>query len=127
MSVEKYLVKAGSVKGYSPANHLHTVNSRLISRENVGAQNLEMVLGVMEKGPGALPHSHPELEQVCYLLEGRAHVTVNGVEFDLEPGDCCFFPAKAKHAFVVTSEGVTRVLVIYSPPYEENPARVSLD
>jgi hypothetical protein len=27
----------------------------------------------------------------------------------------------------VTSEDVTRVLVIYSPPYEEDPSRVSLD
>ncbi len=126
MSVEKYLVRAGSVAGYSPANHRHTVNSRLIGRENVGAQNLEVVLGVMERGPGALPHAHPDLEQVCYLLEGSAHVTVNDAEFDLGPGDCCFFPAKAKHSFVVTSDG-TRVLVIYSPPYEENPNRVTLD
>jgi mannose-6-phosphate isomerase-like protein (cupin superfamily) len=127
VGVEKYLVKAGSVAGYSPANHRHTVNSRLIGRGNVGAQHLEVVLGVMERGPGALPHAHPDLEQVCYLLQGRAHVTVNDVEFDLEPGDCCFFPAKAKHSFEVTSEDVTKVLVIYSPPYEENPDRVSLD
>lgn len=127
MSVANYLIKAGSVAGYSPANHRHTVNSRLIGRDNVGAQNLEVVLGVMERGPGALPHAHPDLEQVCYLLEGSAHVTVNDAVFDMAPGDCCFFPAKAKHSFVVTSEGPTRVLVIYSPPYEENPDRVTLD
>lgn len=127
MSVERYLIKAGSVAGYSPANHRHTVNTRLIGRDNVGARNLEVVLGVMERGPGALPHAHPDLEQVCYLLEGSAHVTVNDAVFDMAPGDCCFFPAKAKHSFEVTSEGVTRVLVIYSPPYEEDPSRVSLD
>jgi mannose-6-phosphate isomerase-like protein (cupin superfamily) len=127
MGVEKYLVKAGSLTSYSPANHLHTSNFRLIGRENVGAERLEVVLGVMKSGPGALPHYHPDIEQVCYLLDGQAHVTVDGVEFDLMPGDCCFFPARAKHSFVVTSEGLTRVLVIYSPPYEENPSRAVVE
>lgn len=46
--------------------------------------------------------------------------------FEIEPGDCCFFPAGAKHSFEVISEGVTRVLVIYSPPYGEDPRNVVL-
>jgi mannose-6-phosphate isomerase-like protein (cupin superfamily) len=40
------------------------------------------------------------------------------------PGDACFFPADAMHVFTVISEEPVKVLVIYSPPYEENPAKV---
>jgi mannose-6-phosphate isomerase-like protein (cupin superfamily) len=120
---KSYLVKADSVQPYSPANHTGTVNRRLIGPETVGAKQLEVVLGVVEKDKGALPHSHPGIEQVCYLLEGRARAEVAGETMELGPGDCCFFPADVPHVFTVTSEQPARVLVIYAPPYGESPLK----
>jgi quercetin dioxygenase-like cupin family protein len=122
-ATSKYLVRTGSVQPYSPANHTGTVNRRLIGPETVGAEQLEVVLGVVEKGKGALPHSHPGIEQVCYLLEGSARAEVNGETMELNPGDCCFFPADAPHVFTVTSDAPAKVLVIYSPPYCESPEK----
>jgi len=81
-------------------------------------------LGVINPGQGALPHAHPGIEQVCYLLEGTAHVEVGDDSFDMGPGDCCYFPADTKHIFLVTGEMPAKLLVIYTPPYEENPDRV---
>jgi quercetin dioxygenase-like cupin family protein len=122
---KKYLVKAESVETYSPANHTGTVNRRLIGPETVGAKQLEVVLGIVEKGKGALAHSHPGIEQVCYLLEGRARAEVAGQTLELGPGDCCFFPGDAPHVFTVTSEEPARVLVIYAPPYGESPLKAN--
>ena len=122
-SSKKYFVKREHVTPYSPANHTGTVNRRLIGPETVGAEQLEVVLGVVEKGKGALPHSHPGIEQVCYLLEGRARAEVAGETMELAPGDCCFFPADAPHVFTVTSDEPARVLVIYAPPYGESPLK----
>ena len=121
----RFLVKASSVAAYSPANHTGTVNRRLIGPETVGAQQLEVVLGIMEKGKGAQPHSHPGIEQVCYMLEGRARAEVAGQVMELGPGDCCFFPADAPHVFTVTSEEPAKVLVIYAPPYGESPLKTT--
>lgn len=115
----RYFVNQGSVAPYHPANHTGTTNYRLIGPETVGANQVEVVLGVIEKGKGALPHRHPGIEQVCYLLEGRARAEVDGQVCELGPGDCCFFPAGARHIFTVTSDTPARVLVIYSPPYGE--------
>jgi mannose-6-phosphate isomerase-like protein (cupin superfamily) len=42
----------------------------------------------------------------------------------MKAGDCCYFPPDKKHIFTVTSQEAARLLVIYSPPYEEDPARV---
>lgn len=115
----RYFVRPEDVLPYRPANHTGTVNRRLIGADNVGARNVEVVLGVIEKGKGALPHSHPGIEQVCYLLEGRARAEVNGEVCELGPGDCCFFPPDAPHVFTVVSEEPVKVLVIYAPPYGE--------
>ncbi len=124
MARPSWIVREAEVNGYSPANHSGTVNRRLISPDTVGARHLEVLVGTIEKGEGALPHAHPGIEQVCYLLEGTALVEVEGEQGVLEAGDCCFFPADKKHVFTVTSDEPARVLVIYSPPYEENPTRV---
>ena len=120
----RYFVKAAEVPDYHPANHLGTVNKRLIGRETVGAPQLEVVLGTIEKGKGALPHAHPGIEQACYMIAGRARAEVGGESSEMGPGDCCFFPAGVPHVFTVVSDEPVQVLVIYSPPYEENPERV---
>ncbi len=122
MTVSRYHVRPSDVKPYSPANHVGTRNVRMIGAETVGAKQLEMLIGEIERGKGALAHAHPGIEQVCYLLEGTAHVEVAGESFDMAPGEACFFPPDAPHVFTVTSERA-KVMVIYAPPYEENPAR----
>jgi mannose-6-phosphate isomerase-like protein (cupin superfamily) len=121
-SRSRYFVHAQDVPPYHPANHTGTVNRRLIGAGNVGAVKVEVVLGVIEKGKGALPHSHSGIEQVCYLLEGRARAEVGGEVCDLGPGDCCFFPPDVEHVFTVVSDEPVKVLVIYAPPYAERPA-----
>ncbi|HEX5091233.1 MAG TPA: cupin domain-containing protein [Burkholderiales bacterium] len=122
MTRSRYHVRPSDVTPYSPANHTGTRNVRLIGRETVGARQVEMLIGEVERGKGALPHAHPGIEQVCYLLEGAAHVEVGGESFELAPGEACFFPADVPHVFLATSERA-KVMVIYAPPYEEDPAR----
>lgn len=118
----KYLVRQADVTPYSPANHTGTRNFRLIGSETVGAKQVEVLIGEIERGKGALPHAHPGIEQVCYLLEGEAHVEVGGERFEMKPGEACFFPADTMHLLIVTSERA-KVMVIYAPPYGESPER----
>ena len=122
MARSRYHIRPADVTPYAPANHTGTRNFRLIGRETVGAKQVEMLIGEIERGRGALPHAHPGIEQVCYLLEGSAHVEVGGEAFELAPGEACFFPADLPHVFTATSERA-KVMVIYAPPYEEDPAR----
>ena len=123
----RYLVRPSEVTPYAPANHTGTRNFRLIGPETVGAQQLEVLIGEVERGKGALPHAHPGIEQACYLLEGEAHVEVNdgksSEKFEMKAGEACFFPADAVHLLIVTSERA-KLLVIYAPPYGENPDKV---
>ena len=120
----RYFVRPEDVAPYHPANHTGTTNRRLIGAQNVGAKSVEVLLGVIEKGQGALQHSHPGIEQVCYILEGRARAGIGGETCELGPGECCFFPAGMPHTFTVVGETPVKLLVIYSPPYNEDPANV---
>ena len=119
-----WLVREADVPGYHPANHTGTLNRRLIVPDTVGSRGVEVLLGVIDKGQGALPHAHPGIEQVCYLLSGSARAQVQDEWADMVPGDCCYFPPDIPHVFTVTSDEPARLLVIYTPPYEESPDRV---
>lgn len=120
----KWIVREADIQGYSPANHEGTVNKRLISSETVGSKHVEVLLGTIESQQGALPHAHPDIEQVVYMISGTADVELEGEQGSMAAGDCCYFPPYKKHVFTVTSKEPARILVIYSPPYEENPAKV---
>lgn len=121
---KSHFIRPENAPAYHPANHQGTTNYRFISPETVGAKNVEVLLGVIEKNQGAHPHAHPGIEQVCYLLEGRAIAEVGGEKKEMGPGDCVFFPADTMHVFTAISDTPVKLLVIYSPPYGEDPAKV---
>src|SRR3989475_6043950 len=117
MSPSPYVVRQDAVTPYSPLNHEATVNRRLVGRDNVGARQLEVVLGVVARGGGALKHSHPGIEQACYVLEGRARVEVGDDYVDeVGPGDTVFFPAGAPPVVTPISGGPGKGLVVFAPP-----------
>ncbi|MFH5923885.1 cupin domain-containing protein [Roseomonas xinghualingensis] len=123
--VRRFFLRAEDVTPYSPANHTGTSNRRVIAPETVGATQMEVLIGTIERGNGALPHAHPTLEQTCYIMEGRALVEVGGESREVGPGDFCFFPIGVEHVVTVTSEQPLKLMVIYAPPYGEDPAKVT--
>jgi quercetin dioxygenase-like cupin family protein len=125
MPIEKspYIIRAGDTVGYSPANHTGTKNYRLVGPRVNGAKYMEIALGDIERNEGSPPHAHPDLEQAVYILEGEAIAGIDGVDHHVKPGDMMFFPAMVFHSIKVLTERI-KMLVIYSPPYDEDPAKV---
>ena len=117
-----YFIHEKDMTPYSPLNHTGTSNRRLISPETVGSTQLEVVIGTVQPDCGALPHRHPGIEQVCYLLKGKVRVEVGGQTAQLGVGDCCFFPSGECHNLTAIGDEEARVLVIYAPPYSETGA-----
>jgi quercetin dioxygenase-like cupin family protein len=118
-----YIIRASEVVPYSPANHTGTKNYRLVGPHVNGAKHLEIVLGDIERNEGAPAHAHPDMEQAVYVLEGEAIAGIDGVDHKVRAGDMMFFPARVFHSIKVLSERI-KLLVIYSPPYDEDPKKV---
>ncbi len=118
-----YVIRASEQEGYSPANHTGTKNYRLIGPMANGAKYMEIAMGDIERNEGSPAHAHPDLEQAVYILEGEAIAGIDGVDHHVKQGDMMFFPARVMHSIKVLSERI-KLLVIYSPPYSEDPAKV---
>ena len=108
---KRYFVRGAEVPHYHPANHTGTRNHRLIGPETVGARGLEVVLGVIERGKGALPHAHPGIEQVCYVLEGTANMNIGGEEVVVPAGSIVKFPNAVLHD--VRNLGTARCVIMF--------------
>jgi quercetin dioxygenase-like cupin family protein len=119
----QYIMRPEDVPSYSPANHSGTNNHRMVSPGVNGAQFMEVIYGDLERGGGAAPHAHPGMEQATYIIEGEGVVVVEGTEHKISAGDLLFFPAEVFHEVKVISERL-KLLVVYSPPYGEDPAKV---
>ena len=124
----RYVIRESEVARYHPANHTGTSNRRVIGPETVGAKQVEVLIGTIEKKQGALPHAHPGIEQVGYMLAGTAEVEIGLGDAkevsQVQTGDTIFFPADVFHKFTVTSDEPVRLLVIYAPPYLEQTHNV---
>jgi hypothetical protein len=99
----RYFVREDEITGYHPANHVGTLNKRLIGPETVGAKQLELLHGTHPAREGratARAPRHRAGGATCSKAPPLPRWT--GQRKELHPGDCCFFPADAMHVFTVS-------------------------
>src|SRR5216684_2603133 len=81
---------------------------------------------VMTKGKTTPLHSHPEVDETLYMLEGEILVHIDGRQQTLGSGGVAMFPRGVPHAFLVTSERA-RVLCLETPGSSEAFYRGAMD
>ena len=101
------------VKGYVPSGHQRTVNKRLID-EAAGARNITLVFGTIDPGGGAHEHVH-DVEQVYYVLSGKATIVTPRKKCEAGPGSAIFIPPNTPHKISNSGTKQLQILVIHSP------------
>ena len=116
MGKEPKCIKIANVDASIPPKHTRTYSWELATRDNVGAENVNVFLSEIQPGGTADPDIHPDAEQLNFVLSGRAKVVVDGREFLMEPNSCLFIPPNTGHSMEVIGKETFRALVIFSPP-----------
>jgi quercetin dioxygenase-like cupin family protein len=89
----------------------------LVTPETIGAENISMA--VMDCPPGSTVrplHSHRDIEEILYILEGQGEAWVDGEVAPFKQGDAVLFPANSKHMVRNTGTTSLRTCSIFSPP-----------
>lgn len=73
---------------------------------------------VMTRGKTTPLHTHPEVDETLYVLDGEILVHVDGREQTLGSGGVAMLPRGVPHAFLVTSERA-RILCLETPGTSE--------
>jgi mannose-6-phosphate isomerase-like protein (cupin superfamily) len=69
----------------------------LVDPETSPSKNLQMGLTVVYANGKTTGHSHPDREEVYYVLEGRGRMVVGDSEYDIKVGDALYVPFGVFH------------------------------
>ena len=85
----------------------------LITKDTVGAS--KTVFGVTFFPAGAKHdiHRHPNAEEVCMVVAGRARHEVAGNVFEMGAGDVCFIPRGEPHSLACLGEQELEIVWVW--------------
>jgi mannose-6-phosphate isomerase-like protein (cupin superfamily) len=88
---------------------------RLIN-ETTGSQLVDFHVNILKPNSGPGPyHYHSNAENIYYVIEGRAKVTIEGTETFAGPGEAVFIPAGERHDVENVGDGDLKVIEVKAP------------
>ncbi|MDP1699466.1 MAG: cupin domain-containing protein [Aestuariivirga sp.] len=82
---------------------------------STGAKQLTVIDATLAHGQGHSFHSHPNQEEVLFVIAGKVEQWVDREKRILNFGDAAFIPAGMVHASFNAGEGDVRLLAILGP------------
>jgi len=76
----------------------------LISKELSGSGDITLGLGELDPGKVHGVHWHPHADEIYYVLEGVAKVTLGDEEIVADPGTAIYIPKGTKHGIINQSD-----------------------
>ena len=119
--MKRYIVHSYELPGYTPPAHSQTTNRRLLGPGPFGSERVEVVLGEIEYGGQADPHSHSGVEQAFFVIQGKAVVEIEGQSEVVGPDDFIYLPAGASHRVTPLEGPSLKLLILYAPPLSSSP------
>jgi quercetin dioxygenase-like cupin family protein len=101
-------------------------NYWLCRPEIANASDLQLCRAVMPAGEGHNFHTHPELEEIIYVLEGEVEQWVENARRMLKPGEVAHIPKGVVHATFNPTKRDAVILAILSPAAAKGPFMVDV-
>lgn len=85
------------------------------------SENLVFVRAVIQPGSGHPFHSHPEMDEMIYVLRGEMEQWLEKEKRIMRPGDCLYIPRGVVHGCYKDGEGECEFLAILTPTKIQGP------
>lgn len=90
-----------------------------VSPEETDSEAFSAGVVVLDPGDGHDVHTHPESEEILYVLSGEGEQMVDGETREVSAGDTIYIPADIEHSTINTGWEPLRFLAVYAPPGPE--------
>lgn len=77
---------------------------RVVTKAKDGAQDMDAGVNTYKAGLEFGSYSHPDNDEICYIIEGRVTMINDGKEQELKAGDVMFRPKGAATDNVIVHE-----------------------
>ncbi|AKU09431.1 cupin domain-containing protein [Haloferax gibbonsii] len=87
--------------------------------EVTGSEGFSAGVVLLEPGKGHERHTHPDSEEILYILGGEGEQTIEDETRTVSAGDMVHIPSGVEHSTINTSWEPLRFLAVYCPPGPE--------
>jgi quercetin dioxygenase-like cupin family protein len=122
MSKHRFISTAEALK----EDYKGRTNYWLCRPEVCAAEDLQICRAVLPAGEGHNFHTHPELEEAIYVLEGEVEQWVEREKRLLKPGEVAHIPRGVVHATFNPTARDAVILAILSPATQRGPFAVDV-
>ncbi|MCU4972762.1 cupin domain-containing protein [Halobacteria archaeon AArc-m2/3/4] len=84
-----------------------------------GSERFSAGIVQLEPGTGHELHTHPDSDEVLYVVSGEGEQTVDGDTRDVSAGEMIFVPQGVEHGTQNTGWETLKLLAVYAPPGPE--------
>lgn len=89
----------------------------VVTQENTNAQHCTMCVIQVAPGETVRPaHSHPNGEEIIYIVQGSGRVMIDGVVEPVKQGCAVLFPRGAVHMLQNSGKEEMKVACFFAPP-----------
>lgn len=89
----------------------------IVTKKNTNAQHCSMCVIVVQPGQTVRPaHSHPNGEEVIYIVQGSGRVMIDGVVEPVNEGCAVLFPQGSVHMLKNSGDREMKVACFFAPP-----------
>ncbi len=92
-------------------------NNTAFRKVLVTGEHTQVVIMNLKPGEDIGLEVHPDNDQIIYVVEGEAEVTVNNQVEEFEEEDLVLIPAGAKHNVLNKGKESLKLITTYSPPH----------
>jgi quercetin dioxygenase-like cupin family protein len=85
----------------------------LIGAESAGATSIAFGTATYAPGAEIERHYHPNAEEVCMVVSGRARHEVSGNVFEMGAGDVCFIPRGEPHSLACIGDDELAIVWVW--------------
>lgn len=122
MSTRRFITLAEAAK----EDFKGRTNYWLCRPEVCAAEDLQICRAILPAGEGHNFHTHPELEEAIYVLEGEVEQWVERERRMLRPGEVAHIPRGVAHATFNPAPRDAVILAILSPARQQGPFAVDV-
>jgi quercetin dioxygenase-like cupin family protein len=89
----------------------------VVTKETTSAQHCTMCVIQVQRGQTVRPaHSHPNGEEVIYIVQGSGRVMIDGIVEPVHEGCAVLFPQGSIHMLQNTGDEEMKVACFFAPP-----------
>lgn len=87
-----------------PTAHQCGVKKVLLANNETGSNITQIALAKLHSGEQVENHVHPTMDEHFFVLSGRGHIEVDGIQYYLDSGTFVLVPAGSEHAIAADTE-----------------------